>query len=227
MQVPMKVLTALAPLCDVESSRYALGSVRLEADGDEHSVAVVTDGRRLVAARWANEEQAASKTLLVPQKAIDLLERQAKAYPTKLQAKTAEVEPDGEGMMRLTVEHKKFVGDEAPVTTCSVKTLMQEGRFPKWREIYGRIVTAAPRVEVLVDPKLLIEVLLAVAQIIGDESVNRVYLSVAPGEGVPVSIHVTRNDVQVAAMLMPKMECDKTYTLAHPLWHPEKEGTSE
>src|SRR5206468_3237806 len=42
----------ISKICDCDTSRYALGGVRLERDA-EGPVAVATDGKRLIAVRWS------------------------------------------------------------------------------------------------------------------------------------------------------------------------------
>lgn len=56
MNIPAKTLSTLAPICDTESSRYALGGVRLERQGDSTCFAIATDGRRLTCIEWQDSD---------------------------------------------------------------------------------------------------------------------------------------------------------------------------
>ncbi len=106
---------------DNESSRYALGGVKLEwADGT--LIAVGTDGRRLAKmegpAQTIGEPAAFGEVTVVPTRAMTLLER-------------ALGEDDGE--VQLAVRQNDIVVKN-PRATISSRLL--EGRFPRWRDVF-------------------------------------------------------------------------------------------
>ena len=52
MLVPINVFSAMFPLADRKSTRYALGGIKLERTADGSPVAIVTDGRKMLAYTW-------------------------------------------------------------------------------------------------------------------------------------------------------------------------------
>jgi len=118
MNIPKPVFE-IAKCCDVESSRYALGAVRLERD-EEGPLAVATDSRRLLCARMAmDNEGEPGFTSLIPKKTWGEVGRLAK----KGQAVYFD-EATANGKIDCAV------GD----TRKTIDT--EEGRFPEfWRKI--------------------------------------------------------------------------------------------
>jgi DNA polymerase III subunit beta len=108
---------------DNESSRYALGGVLLEMEGDK-IIAVGTDGRRLAKmegpAHAVGGHQTANQTTIVPTRAMNLLER-------------AITDADGEVQLAargndILVRSPRF----------AIYSRLVEGRFPKWRDVFPR-----------------------------------------------------------------------------------------
>ncbi len=109
--------------CDGDSSRYALGGVRLERDG-VRLVGAATDGRRLgVMAIDAAGEATPFDSLIVPSRALELLQRWL---------------PDG-----VTVEIRTIgnSGVRFAAPSLTLDSRLVEGRFPKWRDV---LPTSAP-----------------------------------------------------------------------------------
>jgi DNA polymerase-3 subunit beta len=105
---------------DIESSRYALGGVLLEFDGDKVT-AVGTDGRRLAKMEGAcqtigtcdGEEQ----TTIVPARSMQLIERAFTELDVDVQIAT----------------HANDILLKTPRAT--IYSRLVEGRFPKWRDV--------------------------------------------------------------------------------------------
>lgn len=121
---------------DNESTRYALGGVLLEM-GDDHIVAVGTDGRRLAMMKGPAQSVGGHKpgdgSTIVPTKAMHLIER-------ALADSDAEIRVAARG---------NFVLVHSEHTT--VYSRLVEGRFPKWREVFPQR-TDATRVQLAVSP---------------------------------------------------------------------------
>ncbi|MEM9353677.1 MAG: DNA polymerase III subunit beta [Planctomycetota bacterium] len=103
---------------DNESSRYALGGVKLEFDGSSVT-AIGTDGRRL--AKMTGEVSGSidtEQTLIVPTRAMQLIERG--------------ISPTDEEV-RVAVR-----GNELLVTsdTFTISSRLLEGRFPDWKKVF-------------------------------------------------------------------------------------------
>jgi DNA polymerase-3 subunit beta len=106
---------------DNESSRYALGGVKLEWDG-HLLTAVGTDGRRLAKmegpAQAVNNPTEFGDSTIVPTRAVNLIER-------------ALSEDDSE--VQLAVRQNEFLVRN-PRTTFYSRLL--EGRYPRWRDVF-------------------------------------------------------------------------------------------
>jgi hypothetical protein len=150
MLIPRNVLSALTVACDTDSSRYALGGIRLERGTDGRAVAVATDGGRMLIAEWddsklaadvptvgdvptgpAPESEFAVEGAVIPMADCKAISKAAK--PTKRMAGSqpatnyvAMGEADCNGKAKLAAT------DGAAVTAVEVQTL--EGRFPRWRD---------------------------------------------------------------------------------------------
>ncbi len=104
---------------DSESSRYALGGVLLEMEGDS-IVAVGTDGRRLAKMQGALSQvgnPSAGSATIVPARAMQLIER---------------ILPDDSVNIQLAARANDLLIREPG---CVFYTRLVEGRFPKWRDV--------------------------------------------------------------------------------------------
>lgn len=105
---------------DVESTRYALGGVQLEPEGDALTLAA-TDSRRLAVVRLGSRSQgidgAEQAKPVIPSKAMGLIERSI-------------ANGDEEVLISLR-------GNEALVKcgSSTISTRLVEGRFPKYRDV--------------------------------------------------------------------------------------------
>lgn len=108
---------------DNESSRYALGGVLLEMEGDKVT-AVGTDGRRLAKmegpAHAVGGHQTAGQTTIVPTRAMNLLERAIS---------------DSDGEVQLSARPNDILIRSPRFT---IYARLVEGRFPKWRDVFPR-----------------------------------------------------------------------------------------
>ena len=189
MNIPKPVFE-IAKCCDVESSRYALGAVRLERD-EEGPLAVTTDGRRLLCARMAmDNEGEPGFTSLIPKKTW------------------------GE-VGRLTKKGQAVYFNEATVNgkiDCAVgdtrKTIdTEEGRFPEfWRE---RIPNREPHEElsVSIDTRLLGEILTVMNKANIEEATLSVPLSGT--DAIKVTGGTTEQWVNMTGVVMPRVYDDK------------------
>ncbi|MEL7498728.1 MAG: DNA polymerase III subunit beta [Planctomycetota bacterium] len=104
---------------DTESSRYALGGVKLELEGDT-IIAVGTDGRRL-AKMEGQMTTVGSPTdngsTIVPSKSMQLIERML---------------PDDETAIKVAAQSNDLMIEEPGGV---FYTRLVEGRFPPWREV--------------------------------------------------------------------------------------------
>ena len=108
---------------DNESSRYALGGVLLEMEGDK-IIAVGTDGRRLAKmegpAHGVGGHQTANQTTIVPTRAMNLLERAV---------------TDSDGEIQISARANDILIRSPRFT---IYSRLVEGRFPKWRDVFPR-----------------------------------------------------------------------------------------
>jgi len=107
--------------CEVESSRYALGGVLIEFEGDK-IIAVATDGRRLAVmegpCRVLGEPVIREHmTTIIPIRAVQMLQRSIS---------------DDEGYVKLDISDNDVLVQSADTT---LYTRLVEGRFPRWRDV--------------------------------------------------------------------------------------------
>lgn len=172
MLIPRSVLAA-RKCGDTESSRYALGGLHLTRDYDNQPYAVATDGRCLVALAWPEPPQPGSATNIdlahrpgcaftVPTAALDKIAacKIGVKSPNELHHYVAVQEP---------IDDKAFTapimvtnGDE----TARFEPKLQEGRFPRWRDVAPAPTT--DDITFCVNAKLLVKLLEAVAAHTGD-----------------------------------------------------------
>lgn len=119
----VKGLKSVCFATDVDSTRYALGGVLLDWDGAKLSMAA-TDSRRLAVADVSATGTEGSWEAVIPQKAVDSILAIA----------------DSPQAVLITFTKKEFGGS---VTVngdgWGVKTLIVEGRFPKYRQVVPQI----------------------------------------------------------------------------------------
>ena len=105
--------------CDTESSRYALGGVKIESD-ENKLIFVGTDGRRLCLMRIGGESIGGHQfhgSVIVPQRAVKLIQK-------------AVSEADGSVRIRSS---SNSITVETDVAT--VFTRLVEGRYPSWENV--------------------------------------------------------------------------------------------
>ncbi len=121
---------------DNDSSRYALGGVKIEQDG-ESLLAIGTDGRRLAKMQGTitSSEGAApfGDATIIPGRSLNLIDR---------------VLTDDSATVKLAVrQNEVLIG--SPTATLSTRLL--EGRFPRWRDVFPQRSDSA-KVELTVGP---------------------------------------------------------------------------
>ncbi len=121
---------------DNESSRYALGGVLLEFDGDKVT-GVGTDGRRLakmeVPGHAVGGHSSGDSMTIVPTKAMQLVERAL---------------TDADAEIQLAARANEIL-IKSPRAT--IYSRLVEGRFPKWRDVFPNR-TGATKIELTVGP---------------------------------------------------------------------------
>ena len=121
---------------DTESSRYALGGVLLEMEGDS-VIAVGTDGRRLAKMEGTGESQGEHQTsgmsTIVPTRAIQLIER---ALSDK--DETVDVAARSNDLLVRTSQ-------------AVIYSRLVEGRYPSWRQVFPQRENAK-QIDITVGP---------------------------------------------------------------------------
>ena len=106
---------------DTESSRYALGGVLLEFDGDRVT-AVGTDGRRLAKMEGSVESvgdyKGTDSMTIVPSKSMQLIDRALVA--------------DDETKVQIVARSNDIL---IKATNATIYSRLVDGRFPKWRDV--------------------------------------------------------------------------------------------
>jgi DNA polymerase-3 subunit beta len=140
-EVPARLLRELIRrtvfATDNESSRYALGGVKLEFE-DAQITAIGTDGRRLAKmtgpVNKVGEPQAADQNTIVPTRAMQVIER-------ALSPADAEVQ--------LALKGNELVVHSARAT---ISARLLEGRFPDWRKVFPEVSPSGLSLDLAVGP---------------------------------------------------------------------------
>lgn len=103
---------------DTESSRYALGAVLIEVNGEVVTF-VATDGRRLSRVTCEHDLAVDDSTTLVPARVMQIIARLA--------------DQAGDDSVQLEATGKELV---ATVGTVTITASLMEGRFPRWRDVF-------------------------------------------------------------------------------------------
>ena len=131
-----RIIRRTAFATDNESSRYALGGVLLELNGDK-IVAVGTDGRRLAMmegpARSVGGHQTGDNMTIVPTRSMHLLDKAL---------------ADGDEEVHITTRANEVLVKSPRAT---IYSRLVEGRFPKWRDVFPKRMDAV-RIELAVGP---------------------------------------------------------------------------
>jgi DNA polymerase-3 subunit beta len=115
----VRAVRAVAYAADTESSRFALGAVLIQIDGDRcHFVA--TDGRRLGVATVEHDQAVDDRQVLVPERAVLLM------------ANVAAKSDNEENAVQLLASKSELV---AEIGTTTITARMAEGRFPRWQDV--------------------------------------------------------------------------------------------
>ena len=121
---------------DADSSRYALGGVLLELEGDT-VIAVGTDGRRLARMQGTGvahgDHKTVGMTTIVPTRAISLMERAV---------------IDGDDSVRLTARSNDLL---LRTSRCVIFSRLVEGRYPNWRQVFPKRENAS-QIDMAVGP---------------------------------------------------------------------------
>jgi len=121
---------------DNESSRYALGGIKLESSG-EVLTSVGTDGRRLAKmegpVQIVGEPAPFGEATIVPARAMQLIERTVM---------------DDDGEVQLAVRQNELL---VKTPRATIFSRLLEGRFPAWRDVFPQRTESA-KIELTVGP---------------------------------------------------------------------------
>ena len=115
----VRAVRAVAYAADTEGSRFALGAVLVQVEGDKvHFVA--TDGRRLGVATVEHDQAVDDRQVLVPERAVLLM------------ANVAAKAENAELAVQLLASKSELVAEIGGTT---ITARMTEGRFPRWQDV--------------------------------------------------------------------------------------------
>ena len=105
---------------DVESTRYALGGVLLEMNGEE-IIAVATDGRRLARMQGSGKPiggfQSSTSNIIVPIKTLSLMEKSL---------------TDKDDVVQIAARQNDIL---VQTKRCMIYSRLVEGRYPNWKQV--------------------------------------------------------------------------------------------
>src|SRR4051812_14710027 len=199
MLVHLETLKALAALADRESTRYALGGIKLERQADGSPVAIVTDGRKMIAYTWV---EPAAHPLKPEDETINpefsaLVSAEALATVTKWK------------LDRVALRHKPdlayvYIPESATAEAFTIQAAdFQQtykvangaalGRFPRWRDVYDMTYVdpcAADRdsVAITLDPHYIGQVCAALGKLATSDNSRGVTLTIPRDPSRPALI---------------------------------------
>ena len=203
MLIPSQIFP-ISKVCDVESTRYALGGVHLERDA-EGPVAVATDGRRLIAVRWS--EAAAGdypggvgdtahvenfETLIPAKSWNEAAKLPPKRTSKPILANVLVEETSANGTVRMAATDLE--------TTKQITPRSLEGRFPRWRDTMPKEQPGS--ITVRLDATYLAEVCAVLAKMVTDDSSRGVDITFTHEDMAAVTITKTLNGVSATAVIM-------------------------
>lgn len=158
MLVPRSAFAA-RKICDVNSSRFALGAVQFERDADGQPFAVATDGRRLIALTWKEDDAAkypavagcdpapvANCTMLLPAAICDQAAKsKAGAKAVKPILRNIAIDEHGSDVIAIAATDQN--------ETARIDARQVDGQFPRWRDCVPQVRT--DDIHVRLDAKLL------------------------------------------------------------------------
>jgi hypothetical protein len=211
MIIPRNVL-ALRAVADTNSTRYALGGICLERE-ERGPVAVATDGRRMLVARWTEENAPpvgefparapVGAQVIVPADACSKIEKMGKAtngmvkkFPALGNVIVDESKFDRGAPVKTLAYDGEHVHEFAPTAI--------EGRFPLWRDVVDASEEKGKTVKVSVNALYLAELLEAAHKASGGGEENCAITLEIPADGESaIVLRKTDGPVEVTGLLMP------------------------
>lgn len=226
MLIPRTVLNAISH-CDPESTSYALGAVQLQRCADGSPVAVATDGRRLIALGWTEDEPNPENQheqwngrnvpvdgfeTLIPASAIKAqvakLPKPKASHNLRANHSILMEEPTANGKVT-------FHGTTGETTSTAV-VASEEGRFPKWRDVIPSYA-ADECVHIAIDPRYLADACKALGDHVCDDESPYIVLTVPMDSAKPLIVSRQWQGKAGAAVIMP---CGGDQILSKQAWRP-------
>lgn len=239
MLIPKSLFSALLPLTDRDSSRYALGCIKLERHTDGSPVAIVTDGRKLLAYTWvepnehpfkpADEARNADFAVLVSAAAI----AQVKGWGFDKKILHSRPELDFVYIPETATELVVPIMATDGVNDFKISNAAGDGRFPKWRDCfpaaYSDPATAdGESVAITLDPAYVVQLCQAAARLATSGESRGVTLTIPNDPDKPALIRATRFDgSKVASLIMPIARTDRGGRADSGQWSPNAPIRSE
>lgn len=205
MIVPTKILKNIVKAAAGESTRYAINGVLLERD-ETGPVAVATDGRWMLIARWIEQSWKDHPLGTAPVDGFNVIVPtsnliEAAKLPPKREHKEIlkdvvidEYEP-GDNMTTVIFRASNSNGDKS-----IHEATILEGKFPKWRDVIPDKNDTVVRIAV--NPKFLADALKAVADMGCGSGYSTVVLEFRDSNR-PLVVRAHADDVEVTAVIMP------------------------
>jgi hypothetical protein len=197
MEVPKRIL-ALHRMADIDSKRYALGGVKFVHLDDGSLAAIASDGKQLCAVTWPGQEEKTSK----PKR------KKSKECLDVIVPKAVLAEMTRSGFGQIVSIEKAQASGTVKVTTkardhsLEIDSQEIEGRFPKWEEVVAER-KPADEICIFVDPRLLANALLVVAEIATSEEDESVEIRIPKDGSSAIQIVASSENIEVRAAVMP------------------------
>lgn len=215
MLFPKRVLK-IVECCDTDSTRFALGAVKVERALDGRPVVIATDGRTLVATTWdecdicptfekiGESEKIADFSAMIPKDALKTVDRGIKNRKMWKDAwKCAFLdETSANGSVKVATTD----GENSQVSDLR----LMDGRFPKWHDVLPKYESQKVA-RVVIDPQLLIQVLKVIDSATRTEKSRGVEMIVPLDDCSAITISGSCKElgIQSVGVLMPMARDDR------------------
>jgi hypothetical protein len=220
MLIHLETLKALAVCADRESTRYALGGIKLERQADGAPIAIATDGRKMLAYTWVEPAEhplkPADERVNPEFSALISAEALQQVIKWKLDRVALKRKPD----LAYVYIPENASEEGFPISAVDFQATFRIengaacGRFPRWRDVYG-MEYANPdladraSVAITLDPYYVAQLCAALAKLATSDDSRGVTLTIPRDPNRAALIRAHQADGRKAAAVIMPLAADR------------------
>ena len=205
MQIPTNVLR-IAELCPIATSPsdrrpwYGL-AMKTEGEDNEKSMAVATDGARLLLVRFPNHERKKFECVMDPATAkmlIAMFDQRPEVGPSTIAIKSKSSRAD----KRIILSSKNRENTTAKVEAKEIAVFEE---YPKYQEVIPDYAIGEDAVEIHVDPSLLVGLLQTMCKLYENSKTQRMRMIIpkSPRRPIVVKLDIEESGLSATGVCMP------------------------